>query len=361
MTNIFSDMQTSSFRAPGKLMIAGEWGVLMPGSPCISAAVNKFVTARVTPADGFYVTAQTFESEPFSFSGTHVDMHDDLKFVRNALGVTLRFLKESGVEVEPFHLEIVSGLDNISANGEKVGFGSSAAVTVATVGAVREAYGLPEDPLQTYKIAALAHFSAQGKIGSGYDVATSSFKDVIRYVAPDKEWLTGAMNEMPSVSEVVSAEWPLLEARLIPFPEDLKIYVGYTGKGASTTEMVKRLYAVLDAGGASAAAAKEALEDIRVATELAVRSLSESDAEGFANALRTDREALQDLDTATGIGIETPELKTLAEIAERHGAVGKLSGAGGGDSGIAIATSPDQAEAIRADWEDAGIIPIDIR
>ena len=42
------------------------------------------------------------------------------------------------------------------------------------------------------------------------------------------------------------------------------------------------------------------------------------------------------LSRASGITIETPQLRRLAEIAQEHGAVAKSSGAGGGDCGIAL-------------------------
>ncbi|MGH7895641.1 MAG: phosphomevalonate kinase, partial [Candidatus Binatia bacterium] len=58
--------------------------------------------------------------------------------------------------------------------------------------------------------------------------------------------------------------------------------------------------------------------------------------------------------------IVTPALRRLVEVARRAGAVAKPSGAGGGDCGIALATSPGVAAAVRAAWRDGGILPLDI-
>ena len=42
------------------------------------------------------------------------------------------------------------------------------------------------------------------------------------------------------------------------------------------------------------------------------------------------------------------------------GAAAKPSGAGGGDCGIALATSEAQADAVRAAWRAEGIVPLPV-
>jgi phosphomevalonate kinase len=77
----------------------------------------------------------------------------------------------------------------------------------------------------------------------------------------------------------------------------------------------------------------------------------------FAAAARTT-DLLGRLGEETGIPILTPPLARLVAAARRAGAVGKPSGAGGGDCGIAFATSLGQAEAVRAAWREEGIVPL---
>src|SRR5262249_28531110 len=57
----------------------------------------------------------------------------------------------------------------------------------------------------------------------------------------------------------------------------------------------------------------------------------------------------------------TPALATLVRTANRVGAAAKPSGAGAGDCGIALATSAAQAAAVRAAWQDAGILPLPVQ
>jgi len=68
--------------------------------------------------------------------------------------------------------------------------------------------------------------------------------------------------------------------------------------------------------------------------------------------------ALARLGDETGIPIVTPPLARLIAAARRVGAVAKPSGAGGGDCGIAFATSSEQADAVRAAWRADGIAPL---
>ncbi|WP_236683020.1 hypothetical protein [Streptococcus sp. X13SY08] len=53
-------------------------------------------------------------------------------------------------------------------------------------------------------------------------------------------------------------------------------------------------------------------------------------------------------------------LKTLCEVASRHGAPAKTSGAGGGDCGICFVAQPLMRSAIAQEWSQKGIQPLTI-
>jgi phosphomevalonate kinase len=69
------------------------------------------------------------------------------------------------------------------------------------------------------------------------------------------------------------------------------------------------------------------------------------------------------LDDAVGLGIFTPELTALCEIAEAVGGAAKPSGAGGGDCGIALldAQASDAIAHLRQRWATAGVRHLPIR
>jgi phosphomevalonate kinase len=69
---------------------------------------------------------------------------------------------------------------------------------------------------------------------------------------------------------------------------------------------------------------------------------------------------LDRLGAALDLPLVTPELARLVRAANRVGAAAKPSGAGGGDCGIAFATSAAQAMAVQAAWRDAGILPLPV-
>ena len=75
--------------------------------------------------------------------------------------------------------------------------------------------------------------------------------------------------------------------------------------------------------------------------------------------LRRNETLLRELGQRSGVPIETPELKRLSEIADRNGAAGKLSGAGGGDCGIAVSFQKDISEKVRKGWEENGLHIVD--
>ncbi|MCA9376106.1 MAG: phosphomevalonate kinase [Candidatus Doudnabacteria bacterium] len=355
-------MQSASVQAPGKLMIAGEWGVLMPGAPCLAMAVNRHVIASVESSEAFRVSALDFVDVVLAYQDGVVTVDADLPFVEAVCSTVFRYLEESGHTIEPLHLKTTSSIDGTSHNGEKVGFGSSSAATVAMTGALLSAFDAIDfdssaDRLRLYKLAAIAHFQAQGKVGSGYDIATSVLGGFVRYVAPDRYWLSAQLETIKSIVDLITRDWPLLELKRLSLPLVPTILVGFVGKGASTSSMIKELYTSLEAGNPDAQAALDAIVS---STEDAIASLREGDVVCTINALLTDRQALQQLGHATAISIETPELTLLSDIAEQYGAAGKLSGAGGGDIGIALLFDPTKTTHIECAWKDAHIYPLPV-
>ena len=91
-----------------------------------------------------------------------------------------------------------------------------------------------------------------------------------------------------------------------------------------------------------------------------MQALLENDTAEISRRIEENRRLLSDLSRTSGITIETPQLRRLAEIAQEHGAVAKSSGAGGGDCGIALCPPETDTAAMCAAWEKAGIRPLDL-
>lgn len=352
-----------SVSAPGKLYIAGEYAVVEPGHHAVLVAVDRFITVRVTLAEhAGHIISDLYATRSLTWRRRLEDdvleveeQFDD--YVVSAIRVVEQMVREAGGTMQFFDLEVSSELGDDS--GRKLGLGSSSAVTVATVRAVAGFYGLPLDDLAVYKLALLASYAVQ-PIGSGGDIAASTFTGWVGYTSPDRAWLrkeTEKTNARDGLSRLVTRQWPLLEIRRLPAPE-LRLHVGWTGAPASTPGLVADVQAgARRSDDAAYAAFLRGSEDC---LDHLMRALEDNDPPGFMHQIEENRRLLRDLSRTSGIAIETLQLRRLVEIAQKHGAAAKSSGAGGGDCGIALCPPATDLVALRAAWETAGIRPLDL-
>ena len=362
--------------APGKLYIAGEYAVVEPGHQAVLVAVARFITVRITEAeDGGsadptgHISSTLYETQSLTWYRRPEDgvvmvdkQFDD--YVVSAIRMVEQMVREAGGPLRYFDLDVSSELDD--GSGRKLGLGSSSAVTVATVRAVARFYGLVLDDMAVYKLALLATDAVQ-PIGSGGDIAASSFTGWVAYTSPDRAWLhqvSGApgMGSSPGgsagLSELVRMDWPLLSIRRLPAP-GLRLSVGWTGSPASTPRLVADVQA--HARGAQDAAYTAFLRESEACLSALTLALREDDGGEIGLRIQEGRRLLSGLSRTSGITIETSQLRRLVEIAQEHGAVAKSSGAGGGDCGIALCPPGTDVAAMHAAWESAGIQPLDLR
>lgn len=264
--------------APGKVVLSGAYAVL-EGAPAIVSAVNRYVTCdSLRQPDR--VTAE----------------------VRAAL------------PQGPFPSFDASELRD---GDRKLGLGSSAAILVATLAAVRGGEFVDDDALrQAIEAPALrAHREAQGG-GSGIDVAASTRGGT---------WI--ARRTAPEVLELEAAE----------LPPALSVEVWASGVSASTPEL---LCAVARFRGEHPRAHGELMGELGAAATRAAEALRGAAAEALIGELCHQRELLGRLGDASHVPIITPEVHELAEWAEPRGAAVLPSGAGGGDIVLWVGLAP---------------------
>lgn len=331
-------------RAPGKLVIVGEYAVLH-GAPGISVAIDVYALARLESRSGDdseLVVPDT--GERFRF---HRDMAGGLRWVGPSPGAlalplesciaTLRAhgLLPHAEELPACRVELdTAAFHGKDASGQriKLGLGSSAAVTVALMGALlRLAGGTLQPPDKLSALCREAHRSLQGGSGSGIDISTAVAGGVISI-----EFAAGS--DVPQES---SLSWP----------DDLHMLPVWSGNSASTPAMLGRLRTYREQQPAACASHLRRLGDI------ASRSVSAWRAKEISTVLEmlaSYASALGDLDQDAGIGIFSGGHQLMREIALAHGAVYKPSGAGGGDFGIALTTSRQVLNALRQDFAARG-------
>jgi phosphomevalonate kinase len=373
-----SSSQALQVRVPGKLIIAGEYAILEPHHQAVVIAVDRFVTATIRSTDEHKVSLPslglrdiTWRYTPrqgVSFASTDPRLH----FIGRAMTIAHAYLSRKGITLAPYELTIESELDDPS--GRKYGLGSSGAVVVAAVAAVLNLFcaemgddtglarraGTAVDPELLYKLAAIAHFQAQGS-GSGVDVAASAYGGWLRYASFQPNWLAERLAYYANAEEccqLVDEPWPFFVARPLTPPSELRLCIGWTGAPASTGPLVKQIKAYQQQNPAPF---NRFLTESTAAVSELIQSLEAGSITGAIAALAHNRAALAKLGTDSGVPIETPALADLHHTAQRYGGAGKPSGAGGGDCGVALLPDERHIPELYQDWRYAGIEPLPLQ
>jgi phosphomevalonate kinase len=304
-------------RAPGKLFLTGEWAVLR-GAPALVAAVDRHAVVTVAPA------ASGLDIESLA-EGRHdrLDPAGDEPLPAGDAGAVLAALRQRAEP--PRVLRVVVDSRAFLVGERKLGLGRSAATLVAAAAALAPS----EEPAGILARALEANARLQGGQGSGADVAAATYGGVVEACR--------------------TADGLRVACRALP--PGLQLLAGWTGTSAHTPPLLARF---------AAAPPPPVLADLSAAALAAAAAAERRDAPALLEAVDRSAALLVRLGNETGLPLVTPELAVLVRAANRMGAAAKPSGAGGGDCGIALATSPAQAAAVRAAWQEAGILPLSV-
>lgn len=331
-------------RAPGKLVIVGEYAVLY-GAPGISVAVDLQAQVRLASrpgADSEIVIPDTGAHLRFQWNadgtpgwcgpppGSYALPLESCIATLRARGL---WPPSAGLSACLIELDTAAFHSTDKAERRiKLGLGSSAAVLVALMGALLkfvQAAALTRAELT--ELCCVAHRHLQGGKGSGIDVATAIAGGVI------------------SIDPAPEGQGPHTSA--LSWPHDLHLLAIWSGNSASTPAMLGRLQ---NWRAQQAAACNRHMTEL---SEIAAETLSawqHKDASAVLASLDSYASALRRLDQAAGIGICSGGHQAMSDIARTHGAVYKPSGAGGGDFGIALTTSTQVRDALARDFATRG-------
>lgn len=337
-------------KAPGKLYIAGEYAVVENGYPAILVALDQFVTCSIeeSAAEVGKIISRQYHNNALQWHRLGeqmvVDNRDNpFSYILSAIKVTEEYARSFARELRIFDLHIDSQLD--SDSGKKYGLGSSAAVTVATVKVLCRFYNLPVTKDEIFKLAAIAHFEVQGN-GSLGDVAASVYGGWIAYHSFDRQWLAQQRKYL-DLRTLVDLPWPDLKIESLKAPSNLQLLIGWTGKPASTSQLVDKISLFK---ARQQKEYRQFLEDSKHCIQRMVDGFHNADLESIKNEIRYNRELLKQLGTNSGVHIETPVLNKLCEIAEDFGGAAKTSGAGGGDCGIVAIDRDSNFKLVLKKW-----------
>ncbi len=308
--------------APGKLVILGEYAVL-EGGPCLVAAVNRRATVALQPAQQSrgQLTAWMPDARQHSFAKGAASGLALVDQLRDALGLNDLLFDGS--------LDTRSCFDSVS--GEKLGVGSSAALSCALWGALNQLAGRRGE-LALAELDGL-RVKLQGGAGSGVDLAASYGGGCQRFQRP-----------------VGQAE-PKLEA--LAWPEGVTFTAVFSGHGAVTADFLTHYRRWCQQAGRAATAL---IERLAAAAGAGCQAAVEGQGLAFVQALDRYGALMGELGEAMGKPIVTPTHQHLAEMARGLGGGYKPSGAGGGDVGIAGFTDPQALLAFRSEVEARGLM-----
>ena len=263
--------------APGKMLFTGAYAVL-EGAPAVVIAVDRLARAEVGSK------AEKPSAE-----------------VTEALGEKAPACDASA----------------LYEGDAKLGLGSSAAVLVASLGADWVARGKALDDDARAHIFARsrdAHAVVQSG-GSGVDLAASTYGGVLRYTLhASKAWVTS------------------LE---LPFTLHWRAY--FSGTSARTSELRAKVSELKERDKSTY---EKIMQKLCGASELAATHLLEGSGRAFVDAARGFSEALEQLGEDADAAIVPLEFRRLAVVAATQNAAFFPSGAGGGDIGVYLGTTP---------------------
>lgn len=334
--------------APGKVFVAGEYGVLV-GGPAIVAAVGRRVRCRVglEQGTGSWRIRGGGRSHTGTLATPPAEVESEVRFVAAAASVAARFL---GLDAGDLTIETESELDRREA---KRGLGGSAAVTAATVAAVFRAAGRGTDESDLAERTALgveAHRLAQGS-GSAADVVAATVGGLVLVSDLDVARVPESLAACDGTTHV--------RFERLSLPRSLSLEVVATRRPAASGPRARRfldaaMRAPQSMAGATVIAWCESLR--RTVLALAAACREDDATEAIAATAQAGR-LLERLGALAGLPILTEELRTAARIAQESGAIAKVSGAGGGDCAIAIVPATGRST-LRDAWSRAGLEPL---
>ena len=280
--------------APGSLMLLGEYAVLH-GKHALVCAVDKRMTVTLTPRADTQVTISSATLGSFTTDITRLAVTPPFQFI-------LATLKK-------FQKQLPGGCDLVitSEFSDKIGFGSSAAVTVATLAAVLMWLQQSLSPDEMVREARKIIRQVQG-LGSGADAAACVLGGIVAY------------------------KMQPLRAEKLPHQHALTaVYAGYKTPTVVAVQQVKALFEK------HPAVYRQLFQAIDACVVQGIQSVRDQNWAELGNIMNIQQGLMESL------GVNTPLLSELIQALrnEKTTLGAKISGSGLGDCVVGLgATAP---------------------
>jgi hydroxymethylglutaryl-CoA reductase len=291
----------------GKIILLGEHSVVY-GYRAVAAPLNLGIRAEVTgPADHNELVISGWDSDPAAHNPAGAEL---------AARVAVLVSERLGVASTPVRVEVFPELPRAS------GLGASAALAVAVIRAMVHAFNLSVSEDEVSRLAFECEQLVHGT-PSGVDNTVATFGRTILFQRVGDENRT---------SEVRMAR---------PIP----VVVGLTGVRSLTADTVGRVRAGWEKNPQHYEAIFSEIDDLVMT---GVAALTTGDIRALGEVMNLNHGLLN------ALGVSSPELEALVDLARRSGALGaKLTGGGGGGAMIAVA-EPDRIHSVANTLDVAG-------
>ncbi|KAG5743602.1 hypothetical protein H9Q70_013684 [Fusarium xylarioides] len=240
-------------------------------------------------------------------------------------------------------------------DANKTGLGSSAALVTSLTAALLAHY-LPEDffNIQSdqgkrtlHNLAQAAHCAAQGKVGSGFDVATAVYGSC-RYRRFSPETLSsipesGAAGFADALVNLVDGEsaWDVEVLKdAVIMPKGVVLLMCDVDCGSKTVGMVKK---VLKWRSSNPEESKKLWDELQKRNEQLIATLNAGDVENLPGKITAVREMIRQMGSASDVPIE-PESQTelLDALSTVEGVYGGVVPGAGGYDALALLMKDDE-------------------
>ncbi len=289
-------MNVVTVRAPGKMFISGEYSILF-GHPALLLAVDKYIYVTVGDADGYEYREENKEPlRTYSYE-------EFLKRVRRRSIHVYAALKT-------IHEELDLRIKNIYIHTRSTipfkGLGSSAATLVATIYALNKHLDLGLEKNDILTLSYRVKKAVEG--GSPADIAASLYGGIV---------LVKQTGDVETAIEKIDSG----------FMDQFRIEAVYTGERVATKNVVKDIIRSVNKSEY-----RRRIIDLIGMITLNMKDLLElgDDHEQFLRLFRLNHHLL------AALGVSTPRIDEIIREIEGRGGYAKISGAGFGDSLLAI-------------------------
>ena len=296
--------------APGSLMLLGEYAVLY-GKQALVCSIDKRITVTLTPRADDKIE---IHSALLGHHVTHLPqltIEKPFQFVLGALKLYQVKLKQ-GCDI---HIT--------SEFSDKVGLGSSAAVTVATLAALVTLLNIRISPLDLVRQGRNVIRQVQG-VGSGADIAASVYGGLISYQA------------QPLFAEKFTVNYPLTA-----------LYAGFK------TPTVQAIQQVQTHFSSRPQLFRQLTNSIGQCALEGIQHVRRGEWAGLGEVLNVQQGLMESL------GLSTPLLRDMVdELRKQPGVLGaKISGSGLGDCVIGLGETAHYSY----QGEHSGVLPVPVK